>query len=131
MAKILVADDEQNVRLLFNEALTDVGYQVLTAVNGHEALQKIFTERPDLVILDIKMPGLHGIEVLQKIREHDEDLPVIICTAFRHMDDDFIVGTSHISGYLVKPVDVEELKEKVQEALRGRSVEAAATEGGT
>jgi len=111
------------VRILFYEALSDAGYQVMTAVSGHEALQKIFREKPDLVILDIKMPGLHGIEVLEKIREQDEHLPVIICTAFRHMEDDFALATSNISGYLVKPVDVEDMKRKIQEVLQGESVQ--------
>jgi len=79
--KILVVDDEQNIRTLLREELTDEGYDVLLAENGAQALAMIKEEKPDLVTLDIKMPGEDGLSLLRKIREIEYDLPVIICSA--------------------------------------------------
>jgi len=115
--KILFADDEVNIRLLFHEIFSNEGYQVLEAADGYEAIKKIREENPDLVILDIKMPELHGLEVLERIRKEKPELPIIICTAYRHMDKDFSVLTSNVSAYFLKPININQLKEKVRELL--------------
>ncbi len=113
--KILVVDDEKNIRLLLTEELTDEGYDVITAENGAVALQKIREEKPDLVTLDIKMPGEDGLAVLRKIRETDYDLPVIICSAYSVYKSDFsAVAADH---YVVKSSNFDELKNKVNEIL--------------
>ncbi len=80
--KILVVDDEKNIRLLLQEELTDEGYDVLLAESGAKALDIIKSDKPDLVTLDIKMPGEDGLSILRKIREIEYDLPVIICSAY-------------------------------------------------
>ena len=80
--KILVVDDEQNIRLLLKEELMDEGYDVILAENGAKAIEMIKEEKPDLVTLDIKMPGEDGLSILRKIREIEYDLPVIICSAY-------------------------------------------------
>ncbi len=117
MKKILVADDEANIRLLLEEVLTEEGYQVTTAATGREALRKILKEQYDLLIFDIKMPEMNGLEVVEKIRELKKDTPVIICSAYKHLQDDYVVGTSSITAYVTKPVNLAEFKEKVRSAL--------------
>jgi len=117
MKHILLVDDEDNILVLFEDELTEAGYRVTTAGSGPEALRLLEQDVPDLVILDIRMPGMHGVEVLEKIREKHEDLPIIMCTALQGMRDDFTVVESKVSGYLTKPVDLDELRAKVKEAI--------------
>ena len=113
--KVLVVDDEQNIRLLLKEELTDEGYDVVLAKNGAEALEIIKEEKPDLVTLDIKMPGEDGLSVLRRIREIEYDLPVIICSAYSVYKSDFsAVAADH---YVVKSSNFEELKNKIREIM--------------
>ncbi|SVE27377.1 uncharacterized protein METZ01_LOCUS480231, partial [marine metagenome] len=79
MKKILVVDDEQNIRFLYKEELEDNGYHVSVATTGEEALQKLYNQ--GLIILDIKMPGMDGIEVMRKIKDEKSDIPIILCSA--------------------------------------------------
>ena len=113
--KVLVVDDEKNIRLLLVEELTDEGYDVVTAKDGAVAFEMIQTEKPDLVTLDIKMPGEDGLSILRKIRETEYDLPVIICSAYSVYKSDFsAVAANH---YVTKSSDFEELKKKIREIL--------------
>ena len=113
--KILVVDDEKNIRLLLNEELTDEGYDVILAENGTKALDMIRSEKPDLVTLDIKMPGEDGLSILRKIREIEYDLPVIICSAYSVYKSEFsAVAADH---YVVKSSNFDELKNKIKEIL--------------
>ena len=79
MKRILVVDDEENIRFLYKEELEDEGFLVELAQNGEEALEKLPLFKPDLVTLDIKMPGIGGIETLKRIRESERGLPIILC----------------------------------------------------
>ena len=117
MKKILVVDDEKNIRILFQDELEEAGYAVELADSGTEALKRVAADPPDLVVLDIRMPDMTGIEVLQKIREDHKDLPVIMVTAVRGLRDDFTIWDAEIFSYLTKPVDLDELKETVKQAL--------------
>ena len=113
--KILVVDDEKNIRILLTEELTDEGYDVVLAKNGAEALEMIRSEKPDLVTLDIKMPGEDGLSILRKIRETEYDLPVIICSAYSVYKSEFsAVAADH---YVVKSSNFDELKNKIKEIL--------------
>ena len=113
--KILVVDDEQNIRFLLKEELTDEGYDVITADNGEIALKMIEEKKPDLVTLDIKMPGEDGLSILREIRETEYDLPVIICSAYSVYKSDFsAVAADH---YVVKSSNFDELKNKIKEIL--------------
>ena len=117
MKKILIVDDEEHIRLLLQEELEDEGYQVITAADGETALRLIPEEKPDLVTLDIKMPGEGGLMTLRKIRETDYDLPVILCTAYSSYKTYFsAVAADH---YVVKSSDFSELKEKIREIFEG------------
>ena len=117
--KILVVDDEKNIRFLLQEELTDEGYDVILAESGAIALEMISKEKPDLVTLDIKMPGEDGLSILRKIREKEYDLPVIICSAYSVYKSDFAaVAADH---YVVKSSNFDELKTKINEILSNES----------
>ncbi len=115
MKRILVVDDEEAIRLLYQEELQEAGYQVSLAANGHEALKMVQQSRPDLMTVDIKMPGMDGVELLRRVREIYRDLPIIICTAYGDFKYDF--GTWASDAYLTKSSDLKELKDKIHELL--------------
>ena len=108
MKKILVVDDEENIRLLYQEELEEEGYTVDVATNGQEALDKMKTFKPDLITLDIKMPGMDGVETLRRIREVQRDLPVILCSAYGEYKQDLTTWAS--DAYVIKTSDLTELK---------------------
>jgi CheY-like chemotaxis protein len=116
MKKILVADDEMAIRLLYSEELKEEGYEVYTAANGREALEIIESVPLDLVILDIKMPEMDGIEALRQIKERKPDLPVLLSTAYGEYKQDFATWAS--DDYLVKSSDLEDLKNAVRRHLK-------------
>lgn len=115
MAEILVVDDEESIRLLFKEELEDEGYTVLTAGSGEEALEIIKRGTTELVVLDIKMPGISGLECLNKIREINFEIPVVLCTAYGSYRQDF--GTWGADAYVTKTSDIDELKSEVRRLL--------------
>ena len=80
--KILVVDDEQSMTQYLGIVLRKEGFEVLTAASGREALEKVKADAPDVVITDIKMPGMDGIQLLQSIKKHDPAIPVVIMTAY-------------------------------------------------
>ena len=108
MRKILVVDDEENIRLLYKEELEDDGYQVCLASSAEDAMKKVDEEKPDIITLDIKMPGMDGIEFLRILKEEKKDIPVILCSAYGKYKQDFRVWASN--AYVVKSADLTELK---------------------
>jgi two-component system, response regulator, stage 0 sporulation protein F len=116
MKRILVADDEMSIRLLYSEELREEGYEVFTASNGREALEVVEKEPLDLIILDIKMPEMNGIEVLRRIKEQHPNLPVLLSSAYSEYKQDF--GTWASEEYLVKSSDLEDLKAAVRKHLK-------------
>ena len=116
--KILVVDDEENIRFLYKEELEDEGYAVSLAANAEEAMKKIIGEQPDLITLDIKMPGMDGIEFLRKLKEDNRSIPVILCSAYGSYKQDFRVWAS--DAYVVKSADLRELKQTIKEILDSR-----------
>lgn len=115
MAKILIVDDEEHIRFLYAEELTDEGYEVVTADSGFEILERIEREKPDLVILDIKMVDYNGLDILQDIRNKFYDLPVILCTAYDTFKED--MKSIAADFYVIKSFDLTELKSKVKMAI--------------
>ena len=113
--KILVVDDEAHIRMLYSEELTEDGYEVITAENGLNLLERIESEKPDLVVLDIKMVDYNGLDLLQDIRNKYYDLPVILCSAYDTFKDDMkSIAADH---YVIKSFDLGELKKKISESL--------------
>ena len=118
--RVLVVDDEEGIRLLYKEELEEEGYEVELAASGEEALERLEKEDDiDLVLLDIKMQGMDGVEVLRKIKERWKDLPVILCTAYPHDKHEF--GTWASDAYVVKSSDLRELKDTIKDILARKS----------
>jgi len=125
MKKILVADDELTIRLLYEQVLSGDGHTVVTAKDGREAYEKFLTEKPDLVILDVKMPGMHGIEVLERIRETGSDVPVIMSTSYQQMESNAAVSTARVACFLSKPIDIARLRVEVRRVLEEKEAGAS------
>jgi DNA-binding NtrC family response regulator len=118
-AKLLVADDEKNLRELYRMELEDEGYKVETAANANEVLEKIETDEFDVIVLDIQMPGMSGIDLLQKIMARDKRQPVILNTAYPSYRDNFMTWPAE--AYVVKSADTTELKLAIKKVLAKRS----------
>jgi len=115
MKKLLLVDDEKNIRLFYREEFQDEGYDVVTAPDGTTALKEFETNRPDLVVLDLQMPGMNGIEVLRRMKQIDSQVPVIICTAYHDYKQE--LGTWASEEYIVKSADLTNLKDAVRRHL--------------
>ncbi len=115
MKKILLVDDEEGIHLLYREELEEEGYEVHSALGGAEALDKLPIIAPDLVILDINMPDMNGIEVLRRMKEINPKLPVILSTAYHEYKQD--LGAWASDDYIVKSADLSELKAAVKRCL--------------
>lgn len=114
MSKILVVDDEEHIRTLYGDELTDEGYEVHTDASGRQVVEKIETFRPDVVILDIKMVDVDGLELLQKIRERYHDLSVILCSAYDSYKAE--PRSAAADFYVIKSFDLTELKTRIHQA---------------
>jgi CheY-like chemotaxis protein len=114
-ARLLIVDDEENIRILFKEELEDEGYEIDLASNGYEAIEKFKAGNFDVIILDIKMPGMDGIQVLNEIKNMNKDQPVILCSAYGEFKQDFSSWVS--DGYVVKSADTSELKQTIKKIL--------------
>lgn len=115
MKKILFVDDEKNIRTLYERELAAEGYQVVLAGDAKEALEIIDREKPDLVILDIRMPGMDGLEAMGRILDKDNKIPVILNSAYGSYQDNFMSWSA--DAYVVKSSDLTELKQKIREVL--------------
>lgn len=115
MSKILIVDDEEHIRFLYSEELSEAGYEVITADSGYMLLERINDEKPDLVVLDIKMVDYNGLDLLQDIRNKFADLPVILCTAYDTFKED--LKSIAADFYVIKSFDLTELKTKIKIAL--------------
>ncbi len=115
--KILIVDDEETIRRTISRILKSDDYEVATAENGVAALEWVAANSPDLVLLDINMPKMDGIEFLKKARKIKADLAVIMLTA--SMDEQEALKTMELgaSDYITKPVDVQYLLTSVQAKL--------------
>jgi CheY-like chemotaxis protein len=113
--KILVVEDEESLRLLYEEELTAEGYEVLTAGNGKEAILQLQEGKPDLVILDIVMPVMDGIETLGRILGKGRKIPIILHTSYPGYREDLMSWAA--DAYITKSSDLKELKNKVRELL--------------
>jgi DNA-binding response OmpR family regulator len=113
--RILLVDDEESIQLLYREEFEEEGYSVDSARNGAEALEKFRANPPDLVVLDINMPGMNGIEVLRQMKELRANMPVILNSAYQEYKQDF--GSWASEAYVVKSANMDELKATVRKYL--------------
>ena len=121
-ARVLVVDDTAaNVKLLA-DLLTYKGYEVATAASGEEGLRKLAEQRPDIVLLDIMMPGMNGIEALAKLRSDPETkaIPVFAFTASVMPQDRKEITSAGFDGFLSKPINLKEFLETINAAMAGK-----------
>jgi len=116
---ILLAEDEEASRFLYSEELSEAGYKVLTAENGLQALGILEDVHVDLLMTDIKMPDMHAMEMIPRVRADHPNLPIIVASAFKGMEDDFNLKGFNISAFFAKPVNMDALKEKIRAILSG------------
>jgi CheY-like chemotaxis protein len=113
--KILIVDDEENIRYLYEQELLDEGYETVLAKDGKECLEMVLKEIPDLIILDIRMPRMDGLEAIGKIIELNKNIPIIINSAYSTYKDDFMSWAA--DAYIIKSYDLDTLKNTIREIL--------------
>jgi DNA-binding response OmpR family regulator len=118
MAEILVVEDDRNQQLLIQEELEIEGHHASCVCSGREALEEVKGHTPDVVVLDLRMPGMDGIELLGRLMEFNRSLPVIIHTAFATYKDNFMTWAA--DAYVVKRPDFGTLKDSIRQVLGRR-----------
>jgi DNA-binding NtrC family response regulator len=114
---ILIIDDEEEICSFLSDLLTREGYTAITANNPEEGLAKVEELRPDLVLLDLKMPRMDGVEVLRRIKTFDETIPVVIMTGYGTMDSAMAAMRLGAFDYITKPFDLAHVKALIKDAL--------------
>jgi len=117
---ILVAEDEKASLFLYLEELSEEGYRVLTAENGLQVLGTLEDQKVDLLMTDVKMPDMHAFDMIPLVRAQFPDLPIIVVSAFKGLEDDFHLKGFRIAGFFSKPVEMALLKEKIRSILINR-----------
>jgi two-component system alkaline phosphatase synthesis response regulator PhoP len=124
-AKILLVDDEPDVLSTVEYHIKSCEYEIITAGSGEEGLEKAQSEKPDLILLDVKMPIMDGYKMLKRIRNHPDidikDTPVIMLTACSELSDITIAADLGIADYVTKPFDFTELRDKITNALENKN----------
>ena len=115
MKKILIIDDEPHIIKMVRSRLEANNYEVVTALNGEEGLNKLHQEKPDLIILDILMPKMDGYTFVRELKKEENEIPVIILTANTGMTDLF--DEEGITDHVYKPFKTEELLEKIRKHI--------------
>ena len=116
---LLIVEDDVNQRALYEEEMRDEGYEVVTASDGRQALQVASDAHPDLVIMDVNMPVMDGLDTMSRLIEVDRRIPVIIHTAYASYKESFASWSA--DAYVIKSGDLSGLKAKVRELLDARS----------
>ena len=124
-ATILVVDDEPQIRRVMRATLTAEGYVIVEAHDGREALEKFLSERPDLIILDMNMPGVDGVEACREIRS-SSTVPIIMLTVRSAEKDKVRALDAGADDYVVKPFGIQELLARIRATLRRSSGEESA-----
>jgi two-component system response regulator (stage 0 sporulation protein F) len=115
MRTILIVDDDRNLRRLYKEELEAEGYRVLLADNGKQALEATSSDPPDLVIMDIRMPEMDGLEAMASVLREHKRVPIILNTAYSCYKDSFLTWAA--DGYIIKSANLQPLKDKIREVL--------------
>jgi two-component system, response regulator, stage 0 sporulation protein F len=123
MKTVLVADDEVSIRKLYQRELKREGYHVVFAADAQEAILKARETAPDLVIMDIRMPGMDGIEAMGRILEENNEVPVVINTAYSSYKDSFLSWCA--DAYITKSSDLTELKDTIRNILGPEKTEGS------
>lgn len=119
MKKVLIVDDQPGIRMLLEEVFSKEGFETLSAGTGDEALAIFKERRPDLVLLDMKIPGMDGIEILKRMKRDCEKVQVVMMTAYGELDLIEEAKTWGAVRHFTKPFDVFELRDTVKNLLDG------------
>ena len=130
MAKVLVADDERAICEAFGAMLRSAGHTPVVAGSGAEALRRVAADKPDVVFLDVQMPDLNGLEVLERIRALNADLPVIVMTAYGTLQTAMTALKTGAFDYLGKPIELARVREVLARALHKPARDSAARPAG-
>ncbi len=122
---ILVVDDQPGIRRLLLEVLTEEGYNVHTAANGYEGMQKAKEVNPTLILMDMKMPGMDGIETLRELKQLNQAEKVIMMTAYGELGLVNIAKELGAYAYVTKPFDIIELCTMIDHVISQKSMESA------
>ena len=117
MKKILVIDDEPTIRFLLKEVITEWGYEFLEASRAQRGIEIIKSDKVDLVLLDIQLPQMNGLEAIQKIREINKEIPVFMLTAFHNLKDVVNMLNVSVQQFITKPFDIDDLYSKIKREL--------------
>lgn len=117
MKHVMVIDDERDILTCLEELLTGEGYRVTGVVSGAEALDLLPNDPPDLVLLDLRMPQMSGLELLEAIRRTHRDLPIVVCSALDSYRNDFELVKANVAGFLDKPMDLDKLVATVRRLI--------------
>lgn len=123
--RILVVDDDDTIRFLLMDTLGALGYKTSGAANGEEALAKIGREEIDLVVTDIRMPKLNGVDLLKQIKDENPDLPVLIITAYNYTYTKDQALQSGADGFLAKPFRIGKIEEQIRSILKNKTAKIA------
>lgn len=121
--KILIVDDERNIRTTLKMCLSGEGYEIDTAVNGEDGLEKAEKNKYDLIFLDIKMPGINGMEVLEELRNKENNSNIIIMTAYGTIEDAVKAMKLHAVDFVPKPFTPEEIRETIKKVFERENLE--------
>jgi len=122
MATVLVVDDKESLRDSVGFTLQRAGFTILSAPNGEAALEVVAKRRPDAMVTDLKMPGMSGVELIERVREIDDDLPMVLMTAFGTVDTAVRAIKSGAFDYITKPFEGDELVIAVKRAIEHREL---------
>ncbi len=117
--KILVIEDEKNLRLLYQQDLSRDGFDVVTAATASDGIAMFESERPDLVVMDIRLPGMDGLEAMSRLLNKHPKTPVVLNSAYSSYKDSFMSWPA--DAYVVKSADTDELRTRVRELLDSRA----------
>jgi DNA-binding NtrC family response regulator len=123
MKRILVVEDDQDIRDLLVETLQRSGFEIDTAENGKQGLQQFQAHHYDLILTDIRMPVMDGLQMLKMIKKEDSKMPIVVVTAYPSVDSAVECLVKGADDYLVKPIQMDDLNVKINKALDKRKLQ--------
>ncbi|WP_369795250.1 response regulator [Sporosarcina sp. ZBG7A] len=118
LKKLLIVDDQAGIRLLLDEVFKKEGYETVLAATGKEALLRVENDEPDCILLDMKMPGMNGDEVLKQVKSDRPNLPVVMMTAYDVIETSDSEAQHQADHYFTKPFDIHQVRHTINHLLR-------------
>ncbi len=121
--RVLVVDDQKGVRRLLEELFKKEGYEVNVAVDGRDSIEKVKANTPDIILMDMKMPNMNGLEASEEIIKYDSNIPIIMMTAYGEMEIVQKALEVGVRQYITKPFDIIDLRNLVRSVLEQNTAE--------